>query len=223
MDLRPQTVPGPTRPISEPAREPSSAPATPCDAAAASISFDDVTGTDTNSEATPSDPEATALPPIFTDEDGIEKLWVQAYQGEVLGEALFDRLAVVLDDRAEPEHAGAMRVLATLERRTKEAVAPALSRAGIPTAPDQEQLDLADALAEGSAHTAWDDLMSATVAITGQFLPLYRRIGELNPSEHDVAELLVAHEEALRDFARAELAGRTSSSLDPVRALPHMV
>ena len=64
--------------------------------------------------------------------------------------------------------------------------------------------------------------MSATVAITGQFLPLYRRIGELDPSEHDVAELLVAHEEALRDFARAELAGRTSSSLNQVHALRHM-
>ncbi len=103
-----------------------------------------------------------------------------------------------------------------------ERVAPALTRAGIPTAPEQEQLDLAAALAEGSADAAWEDLMSATVAITGQFIPLYQRIGELNPSEQDVAELLVAHEEALRDFARAELSGRTSSSLDPVIALPHM-
>ena len=49
--------------------------------------------------------------------------------------------------------------------------------------------------------------MSATVAITGQFLPLYRRIGELDPSEHDVAELLVAHEEALRDFAASRAGG----------------
>ena len=33
-----------------------------------------------------------------------------------------------------------MRVLATLERRTKEAVAPALERAGISTEPDPEML-----------------------------------------------------------------------------------
>ncbi len=181
--------------------------------------------TETDTAAAASDPTetgGTTLPPIFSDEDAIEKLWVQAYQGEVLGELLFERLASLLDDRSETEHAGSMRVLATLERRTKEEVAPALTRAGIPTAPDQEQLDLAVALAEGSVEMSWEDLMSATVAITGQFLPLYRRIGELDPSEHDVAELLVAHEEALRDFARAELAGRTSSSLNQVRALRHM-
>jgi hypothetical protein len=186
-----------------------------------------VTETHTDTTTASSDPAgtgagATALPPIFSDEDGIEKLWVQAYQGEVLGEILFDRLASILDDREEPEHAAAMRVLATLERRTKEECAPALTRAGIPTAPDQEQVDLADALAEGSSETSWEDLMSATVAITGQFVPLYRRIGELNPSELEVAELLVAHEEALCDFAKAELAGNSSSSLNPVRALPHM-
>ena len=143
-----------------------------------------MTGTDTT--AASSDPAGTgetALPPIFSDDDGIDALWVQAYQGEVLGEVLFRRLAVILDDRSETDHAGSMRVLETLERRTKEAVAPALTRAGIPTAPDQEQLDLAAALAEGSADVAWEDLMTATVAITGQFIPLYQRIGELNPSE----------------------------------------
>ncbi len=182
-----------------------------------------MTETDTAAAASdPSESGESTLPPIFSDEDVIEKLWVQAYQGEVLGELLFERLATIMDNRSETEHAGDMRVLATLERRTKEAVAPALIRAGISTEPEQEQLDLAAALAEGSAETSWEDLMSATVAITGQFLPLYERIGELNPSEDDVAKLLVAHEEALRDFARAELAGRTSSSLDPVRALPHM-
>jgi hypothetical protein len=185
-----------------------------------------VTGTDTDTAAASAsdgaDAGSTALPPIFTDEDGIEKLWIQAYQGEVLGEVLFDRLGAILDDRGEAEHADRMRVLATLERRTKEAVAPALTRAGIPTTPEQEQVDLAAALAEGSAQTSWEDLMSATVAITGQFLPLYRRIGELNPAELAAADLLVAHEEALREFAQAELAGDTSSSLNPVRALPHM-
>ncbi len=182
-----------------------------------------MTGTDTTAAGSdPAGTRETAPPPIFSDDDGIDALWVQAYQGEVLGEILFGRLAVILDDRSETDHAGSMRVLETLERRTKEAVAPALSRAGIPTAPDQEQLDLAAALAEGSADVAWEDLMTATVAITGQFIPLYQRIGELNPSERDVAQLLVAHEEALRDFARAELAGRTSTSLDPILALPHM-
>ena len=140
-------------------------------------------------------------------------------QGEVLGEALFGAIADRLDDA---EHARKMRVLAMLELRTKEAVAPALDRAGISTAPDPEMLGLAEALAPDSASKSWEEVMVSLEAITGQFIPLYERIAELDPSEREAAALLVAHEAALRDFARAELAGDTATSLDPVSALAHM-
>ena len=43
---------------------------------------------------------------------------------------------------------------------------------------------------------------------------MYARIGELDPSEIETSELLVAHELALRNFARAEIAGETDASLD---------
>jgi hypothetical protein len=161
----------------------------------------------------------TGPAPIFSADDGIEKLWEQAYQGEVLGEALFGGIAERIDDAG---HASKMRVLATLERRTKEAVAPALARAGISTAPDAEMLALAEALVPDSATKAWEEVMGSLEAITGQFIPLYERIGELDPSEREAADLLVAHEVALRSFARAELAGESATSLDPVTALAHM-
>jgi hypothetical protein len=51
---------------------------------------------------------------------------------------------------------------------------------------------------------------------------MYRRIGELDPSESETSELLVAHELALRSFARAEIAGDTETSLDRINALAHM-
>jgi len=172
-----------------------------------------MTDTDTDTGTAPSPP------PIFSAEDGIEKLWEQAYQGEVLGEALFGAIADRLEDA---DHAHKMRVLATLELRTKEAVAPALERAGISTEPDAEMLSLAEALAPDSATTAWEKIMDSLVAVTGQFIPLYERIGELSPAERETAELLVAHEVAIRDFALAELAGDTATSLSPVHALAHM-
>ncbi len=159
---------------------------------------------------------APAPPPIFTPSDPLAELWVKAYQGEVLGEAVFGRVADGLD---HAERSGKVRVLATLERRTKEAIAPSLERAGLPTAPDPEMLALADALATG---LVWEDFLAATATVTEQYLPLYRRIGELDPSEREAADLLVAHEIALRAFARAELAGDTAGSLDEVNALPHM-
>ncbi len=87
--------------------------------------------------------------------------------------------------------------LETLELRTKEAIAPAPERAGISTAPDPEMLGLAEALASGSAAKAREEVMSSLVSVTGQFIPLYGRIGQLDPSESQAADLLVAHEEAL--------------------------
>jgi hypothetical protein len=159
---------------------------------------------------------APALPPIFSPEDPIAELWVKAYQGEVLGEAFFGRIADGLED---PARAAKVRVLATLERRTKEAIAPSLERAGLSTEPDPEMLTVADALSTG---LAWEDLLAVTPPVTEQYLPLYRRIGELDPAEREAADLLVAHEQALRAFALAELAGDAGGSLDEVNALPHM-
>ena len=74
------------------------------------------------------DTDAAPPQPLFSPEDGIADLWVKAYQGEVLGEILFGGIAAHLDD---PDQAAKMRVLATLERRTKEAAAPG-ARAGRP-------------------------------------------------------------------------------------------
>jgi hypothetical protein len=166
------------------------------------------TSTDTSSDTSP--------PSIFSPEDSLEELWVRAYQGEVLGEALFGAIADRLDDA---EHARKMRVLATLERKTKEAIAPALERAAISTDPDPAMLELADALA---VDVTWAAFMSATVEITKQYIPLYERIGELDPTESAASELLVAHEVALRAFADKELAGDTTTSLQAVDALAHM-
>jgi hypothetical protein len=163
--------------------------------------------------------EASPAPvpsPGFSPDEPLPALWVRAYQGEVLGEALFERIADTLDD---PALASKMRVLSTLERKTKEAIAPSLRRAGLPTDPDPAMLTLADALAEG---VSWADFLAATESITAEFIPLYERIGELDPAERLASELLVAHEAALRAFARAELDGNPEHSLDAIEALPHM-
>lgn len=175
---------------------------------------DAVTATHTAS----SEPTAQDFEHIFSLDDPLDVLWVKAYQGEVLGEELFGRMADQIDDA---DHKTKMRVLAELERRTKESCAPALERAGLSTEPDPESIQTAEALS-GAATTPWNDLMATFEPITSQFCALYRRIGELDPSERDTSDLLVAHELALRNFARAEIAGETATSLDQINALAHM-
>jgi hypothetical protein len=163
----------------------------------------------------------TGAAAIFSSEDPIADLWVKAYRGEVLGEILFGGIADQLD-HDDPEHARKMRVLSTLERRTKEATAPALERAGLSTEPDPEMQATATALLPAALAMTWDDLIKTIGPITAQYIPLYQRIGELSPEEGETAGLLVAHEQALRDFAQAELAGDVTASLDPIAALAHM-
>jgi hypothetical protein len=177
-----------------------------------------MTDTDAATDTAGSEQSAPDFEHIFSPDDPIDVLWVKAYQGEVLGEALFGRMAELIDDE---EHAAKMRVLAQLERRTKEAIAPALERAGLSTEPDPESLQTAEALA-GAATTPWVDLLATFEPITSQFCALYRRIGELNPDEVETSDLLVSHELALRNFARAEIAGDTEASLGQINALAHM-
>jgi hypothetical protein len=169
--------------------------------------------------------DTTAAPGATAPAESVESLWVKAYQGEILGEALFARMAEKFDD---PGHRHKMQVLATLERRTKEACIPALQRAGISTDPDPNTVRDADALADALDSVSWDEFMVSFEPVLTEFLALYARIGELDPSERETADLLVAHELALGEFARAEVAGADHSagdsdnSLAPINALPHM-
>jgi hypothetical protein len=163
--------------------------------------------------------EAGAPEAIFSPDDPVETLWITSYQGEVLGEIFFGRMA---DQYDGADQSRKMTVMCTLERKTKEALVPALTRAGVSTEADPETVSGAEGLADAMAGVSWADFMGSLEAITSQYLALYTRIGELDPSEQAAADLLVAHELAIRDFGRKELAGEVDTSLDAVTALLHM-
>lgn len=156
---------------------------------------------------------------MLAPEDELSALWVKAYQGEVSGEIVFGGVGARSND---PDHRRKMEVLRLLEARTKEACVPAMIRNGLSTDPDPQTVTEAEALAEMVAPLPWSDFMGAFEAITTEFLAVYRRIGEISPADRAESELLVAHEEALREFARREVAGRTDDSLALIEALPHM-
>lgn len=156
---------------------------------------------------------------VFSDDDDLGTLWVKAYQGEVSGEALFGRMAVLSGD---PEQSGKWEVLRVLEARTREACVPAMERHGLPTGADPAVVSEAEGRAEMGAEFSWADLMAFFEPITTDFLALYRRIGQISEVDRAEVAILVAHEEALREFARRELAGRSDDSLALIEALPHM-
>ena len=157
--------------------------------------------------------------PNFSPDDDAGTLLAKAYQGEVLGEILFGGMAARTEDASRRAK---LEVLTTLERRTKEAMVPAMERHGVSTERDPGSVHAAEVLVEATATMAWSDVWASTEAITAQFVALYERIGEVDPAERDIVTLLVAHERALCDFARKELAGEAEGSLAAIDALPHM-
>lgn len=163
--------------------------------------------------------EAAAPDAVFSAEDDLSTLLIKAYQGEVSGEIVFGAVAAATGD---PGHRKKMEVLRLLEARTREACVPAMERHGLPTDPDPQTVKEAEALGEAVAPLGWSDFMGAFESITTQFLALYHRIGEISDADRVESDLLVAHEEALREFARRELAGRGDDSLALIEALPHM-
>jgi hypothetical protein len=166
-------------------------------------------------------PAAAASAPdaVFSPDDDLPTLWIKAYQGEVSGELLFTGLAERTDNLS---HLQKLHALALLERRTREALVPVMERSGLPTDPDPQTVADTKTITDMAASMSWVDLWASGESITTQFLGLYRRIGELADTEQEAAVLLVAHEEALRDFARIECAGGCDDSLGVIRSLPHM-
>jgi hypothetical protein len=72
--------------------------------------------------------------------DEAVRLWVESYQGEVLGEAYFAGMARRVTD---PVLRNKIELLTWLKRSTKELLQPAITRLGISAEPDQATVDAA--------------------------------------------------------------------------------
>ena len=153
-------------------------------------------------------------PPAVT-EEAVE-LWIKSYQGEVLGEVYFSRMAELASDPAEKEK---LVVLAALERCTKELLVDPMERLGISTAPDQLIIEGVAALTDYD----YQKMIESLPSLASEYLGYYARLRELveDRDANDV-NLLIAHELALELFARREASGDTERSLQPIRALPHV-
>lgn len=148
------------------------------------------------------------------------ELWVEAYQGEVIGETLFGRLAEREDDAGKR---GKLERLTLLERATKELAEPVIERRGLD--PDVAEAQTSGAeMADSVATMKWADFLGSFEPVTSRFLALYRQLVELatDETEREVAEAYVAHEQALMAFVRRERGEEAGEPLAAIDALPHV-
>jgi hypothetical protein len=135
------------------------------------------------------------------------------YQGEVLGEAFFGRC---LELETDPARRYKWANLQQLETETKARLRPFLMRLGISLV----QKDVSGQIAEftdGFAQKSWAEHMEGIAGVTDFYLGKFREIEAAAPtSERDMAKAMVAHEVAINNFAKRELAGDPGNSLSDV-------
>jgi hypothetical protein len=138
------------------------------------------------------------------------------YQGEVLGEAFFGR-CVELENDSVRRYKWAN--LQQLETETKAKLRPYLMRLGLSIA----QSDVSEQVAQftdGFAAKPWQEHMQMIAEVTDFYLGKFREIAAAAPSEErDMAHAMIAHETALNNFAKRELAGDENALADVIGQL----
>ena len=152
---------------------------------------------------------------------GARELWVESYQGEVLGEALFATLA---EREPDPGRRHLLEVLTVLERATKVLAEPVFTRGGFDRGDDGSSLATAKAFADVVAGMSWEDFLRSFEPVVSEFLARYEELVTLadDPEDRAVAAAYVAHEQALSSFARRCLGEEEGEPLERILALPHV-
>jgi len=140
------------------------------------------------------------------------------YQGEILGEAMFDSMLQAARNESERYKIGLML---QLETETKARLRPFLVAEGLPLQEDPRMRPEGEQFARELQGATWNEKMHALAESIGRtWLPRYRELTNSLPvALRAVGESMVAHEQALFEMARRELAGESDRSDEPVRDL----
>jgi hypothetical protein len=138
-----------------------------------------------------------------------EELLVEAYRGELLGDALFGAMADAEADDAQREK---LRSLQQVEARTASRLRVLVDAGGIDAG--DEQAPRADGLrmAEGLGDQPWLTFLASLRSALPTYLANFERLQTIDPDEPILAEL-VAHEQAIDRFAALEGEGRSAEAL----------
>ncbi len=137
-------------------------------------------------------------------------LLVEAYKGELLGEALFDAFAA----RESGERLEKLRALQRIEGTTASQLQPLLTAAGVDVSAEDEATARGQGSEMGAADLGWDVFLKGLHDALPSFLATFVRLRSIAPDPSDPALIaLVNHEQAINAFAELELAGRADCSL----------
>jgi hypothetical protein len=143
--------------------------------------------------------------------DEYRTLLLDAYKGEVLGEALFAAFAARTTDAGQREK---LRALERIEGTTASQLRPLVIAAGIELGADEEAAVRAQGREMGGSGIEWAAFVKGLHDALPPYLAGFVRVRQLAADPSDPALVaLVAHEQAINAFAELELSGRSDCSL----------
>jgi hypothetical protein len=141
-----------------------------------------------------------------------EQLLLDAYKGEVFGNAFFGALA---EAQPDPDRREKLRTLQTVEARTATSLRRLMTDAGLSLDPGTSKQEGVE-LAAGIDPENWHGFMQGMHDALPPFLAKFERLQEIARRPSDPALVaLCNHERAIQKFAALELAG-DKKSLKPL-------
>jgi hypothetical protein len=141
---------------------------------------------------------------------GHDQLLLDAYRGEVFGEAFFGALA---EHEPDVDRVEKLRALEQIEARTAAVLRAHAAAANVDLGDDHDSRRQGQELAPQAGVGGWDNLIRGLHDALPSFLANFVRLREMAPDPHDPAlHTLVAHEQTINAFAELELAGYTDLS-----------
>jgi hypothetical protein len=143
--------------------------------------------------------------------DEYRALLLDAYKGEVLGEALFAAFALRTTDAEQREK---LYALERIEGTTAAQLRPLVVAAEIELGADEEEAVRAQGREMGGSGIEWSAFVKGLHDALPPYLAGFVRLRQLAADPGDPALVaLVTHEQAINAFAELELADRSDRSL----------
>ena len=143
--------------------------------------------------------------------DEYRTLLLDAYKGEVLGEALFGAYAEAVSGDEQVEK---LRTLQRIEGTTASQLHGLVEAAGIDVSADDLATTQQQGREIGAAAIEWDVFVKGLHDALPPFLASFVRLRTLAADPGDPALVaLIAHEQAINAFAELELSGHADRSL----------
>lgn len=144
-------------------------------------------------------------------DDEYRTLLLDAYKGELFGEALFGAFA---GRESNGDHIEKLRALEQIERSTASHLRPLVDAAGITVSPADVATLCEHGREIGAAGIEWDVFVKSLHDALPPFLANFVRLRTLATDSSDLALVaLIAHEQAINAFAELELAGKADHSI----------